>query len=259
MSSPFTTRRWILIHIFAAIIVMTCLALALWQFDRLQNRKADNQRLLAQDQLPVADLNDVFAGSGNEAEATAYRRLKAAGSYDLAEEVLLRSRSLEGRPGHHLLTPLVTESGKALIVDRGWVPMDVEEPGEGRTAPPDGRVEVQGRLLLSEEKGFLGLSDPPPGRVTSLPRADLDRLSDQLPYPVYPLYLRLQEQRPANPGELPEPAPIPEPDDGPHLSYALQWLFFGFAGSVVYVGLIRKERQKGDREPTPSEPTSPTG
>ncbi|MEX2586471.1 MAG: SURF1 family protein [Actinomycetota bacterium] len=245
MHSPFATRRWMIIHIFAAIVVMTCLALAAWQFDRLQTRKADNHRLLEQARLPAADLQEAF-GAGSDSvslDRAAYRRLETSGTYDVSEEVLLRSRSQEGRPGHHLLTPLLTGSGTALIVDRGWIPMEIDEPGTAQTAPPEGRVRVAGLLLQSEKKGFLGISDPPPGRVSSLPRVDLDRLGEQLPYEVVPLYLRLQDQQPPNPGELPEPVPIPEPDDGPHLSYALQWLFFAVAASVAYAGLIRKERR----------------
>lgn len=246
MRNPFTTRRWILIHVFAAIIVVTCLALASWQFDRLQSRREDNQRLLDQSRLPAARPQEVFGSQGRAGslDAALYRRLEVTGTYDLSEEVLLRSRSLDGQQGHHLLTPLLTDSGTALIVDRGWIPLSIDQPGTDRTAPPEGAVEVIGLLLESEEKGFLGLADPPPGHVDSLPRADLDRLEEQLPYPAFPLYLRLQEQQPANAGELPRPAPVPAPDDGPHLSYALQWLFFAIAAAVVYAGLIRKERQR---------------
>lgn len=261
MLNPFTSRRWILIHIFAAVIVIVCLALALWQLDRLQSRKADNERLLAQTRLAPADLEEAFGPQSDDdgLDAAVYRNLETTGSYDLSEEVLLRSRSLEDRPGHHLLTPLMTDTGTALIVDRGWVPLSVEEPGTQQTAPPDGSVEVAGLLLQSEDKGFLGLSDPPPGHVDSLSRVDLDRLEEQMPYPVFPLYLRLQDQQPANSGELPEPAPVPEPDDGPHLSYALQWFFFAFAASVAYGGLIRKERQRLGGRKAEDEPTPATG
>lgn len=255
MRNPFATRRWILIHVFAAVIVVTCLALASWQFDRLQSRRADNERLEEQSRLPAARPQEIFGpqGRAEDPDAALYRRLEATGTYDLSEEVLLRSRSLDGQPGHHLLTPLLTDSGTALIVDRGWIPLSIDQPGTDRTAPPAGTVEVSGLLLKSEEKGFLGLADPPAGHVDSLPRADLGRLEEQLPYPAFPLYLRLQDQQPANPGELPQPAPVPPPDDGPHLSYALQWLFFAIAAAVVYAGLIRKERQKTGQDDQVSE------
>lgn len=247
MSSIFASRRWVVIHIATAVIVVTCLSLAAWQFDRLQDRKADNARLSEQMQLPATNADAAFEGASPTDDAL-YRRVTASGRYDPGEEVLLRSRSFEGRPGHHLLTPLVTDSGTALIVDRGWVPLEIEQPSLPEAAPPTGTVEVTGVLLASETKGFLGLADPPAGHTDSLPRADLDRLADQLPYPIHPLYLRLQNQLPAGSQALPEPVPIPEPDEGPHLSYAVQWLFFGFAATVVYAGLIRKERQRAAAE-----------
>ncbi|HEX2053664.1 MAG TPA: SURF1 family cytochrome oxidase biogenesis protein, partial [Actinomycetota bacterium] len=98
--------------------------------------------------------------------------------------------------------------------------------------------------LPSEERGFLGVSDPPPGRVTAIPRIDLERLAGQLPYPLYPLYLRLFDQQPANSGALPEPVPIPPPDEGPHRDYALQWFAFAGTALIIYLGLMRRERAR---------------
>ena len=37
------------------------------------------------------------------------------------------------------------------------------------------------------------------------------------------------------------PAPIPELDDGPHLSYAFQWFAFATIATVGYVILVRRE------------------
>ena len=42
------------------------------------------------------------------------------------------------------------------------------------------------------------------------------------PYPIYPDYLWLQTQQPAQPGALPQRVPLPPLSDRPHLSYAIQ-------------------------------------
>jgi surfeit locus 1 family protein len=70
---------------------------------------------------------------------------------------------------------------------------------------------------------------------------DLDRLAGQLPYPLYPVYLRLQSQQPANAGDLPRPVHIPAPSDGPHMEYAIQWFLFAATALVIYLGLIRRD------------------
>ena len=55
-----------------------------------------------------------------------------------------------------------------------------------------------------------------------------------------PWYLRLDRQVPTG-GELPLPAPLPEPTDGPHLSYAIQWFAFATIAAIGYVVLLRRE------------------
>ena len=115
------------------------------------------------------------------------------------------------------------------------MPLDVDEPGAPAAAPPSGAVDVEGVLFSSE--------NDPPGSVgagrpveTTLSRLDLRTIQAQLPYPIAPSYLLLQGQIPAQPDGLPEPSPLPELSDGPHLSYAIQWFTFAaiaVAGCVV--------------------------
>ena len=62
-----------------------------------------------------------------------YLPVVVTGSYSPENEVLLRGRSTGGGPGFHVLTPLVLGSdagelaGKAVLVERGWVPYDMDE------------------------------------------------------------------------------------------------------------------------------------
>lgn len=255
----FLNRRWIAIHLMTLVIVAVCLAMAFWQFGRLQDRRAENDRLNARQQLPAEDLNSLLAGSdagADEAEQAVFRHAKTRGTFDTSEQVILQSRSFDGRQGNHLLTPLVLESGEALLVDRGWVPLPTDEKVTAEAQPPPAPVTVDGVLLPTEKRGFLGVSDPPPGEVTATPRVDLERLAGQLPYPLYPVYLRLQGQEPANAGDLPRPVPIPAPSDGPHMEYGVQWSLFAATALVIYVGLIRrdvKQRRADESEPEEDE------
>lgn len=258
----FLTRRWITIHVLTLVIVVVCLLLANWQFGRLQDRKADNARVAAQSELPTVELDRLLPSaeaSGEEVEAASYRSVTVRGTYDLDQQVVLQSRGYKKRPGNHLLTPLVTSSGDAVLVDRGWVPLEGDGADPEAAVPPSGAVTLTGLLLPSERKGLLGVSDPPPGRVSATPRIDLERLEDQMPYPLHSLYLRLQEQQPGNSGPLPEPVPVPPPDEGPHFEYLLQWLLFAATAFVIYLGLIRRElsrRRGGAGEPDEPEPVA---
>ena len=226
-------------HVLALVVVVACLGLAVWQLQRLQDRRDENARVSAQTRLPIVGLESLLASPGESRDA-AYRRVTVSGTYDVEQEVVLQSRSFKNRPGNHLLTPLRASSGTAVVVDRGWVPIDINRPGAPQALPPGGEVELTGVLLPGETKGLFGISDPPPGVVTAIPRVDLERLNEQLPYSVPRVYLRIEEQIPAA-AALPEPVPLAALNEGPHLEYALQWGFFALVSVIVYAALIRKE------------------
>ena len=52
--------------------------------------------------------------------------------------------AIDGRVGHHVLTPLVRQGGAAVLVDRGWVPADRAHPATRREGQPAGPAEVAG-------------------------------------------------------------------------------------------------------------------
>lgn len=246
----FLSRRWIAIHLLVLTIIVVCVSLAFWQLRRLEQRKAVNARLEQRMNQPVVNLERLLGSAeapDGPVEQARYRTVRVEGTYDVDEQVVLQSRSFQGRSGNHLLTPLLLSSGEAVLVDRGWVPLPTDDGVLAESAPPAGPVRAEGVLLPSEQRGFLGISDPPPGKVTALPRIDVERLAGQVSYPMYPLYLRLRDQDPANPGPLPEPVPIPPADEGPHLEYALQWFAFAATALVVYLGLMRREASRRRR------------
>ena len=71
---------------------------------------------------------------------------------------------------------------------------------------------------------------------------DVDGIASTLPYEVAPLPLRLTDQSPPQPGDLPRPEPPPELSEGPHLSYAIQWFSFAAIALVGAVILHRRDR-----------------
>jgi surfeit locus 1 family protein len=234
--------RWILMHALVLVVVSLFAVAGFWQLSRLADRRASNQRIedaLAQD--PV-DLDQMVAVGGDRP-----RRARATGRYDARRELLVPGRSFEGTGGSHVLTPLVLPSGVAVLVDRGWVPADINEVPVQPAAPPSGRVRVRGVLMPPEPKRPLSPDNPSTGTLKTLRRIDPVRLREQLPYDVITMYLLLEEQRPA-PDELPRYAPLPERTEGSHLAYAVQWFAFIVIALVVYGAILRREARKGDAQ-----------
>ena len=134
----------------------------------------------------------------------------------------------------------ITSPWLMIFVDRGWVPLNVDQPGTAAVAPPAGEVDVEGVLFASEgdPPGAVGGADT---RETTLARVDLAKIQSQLPYPIAPDYLLLQQQSPAQPDGSPVPAPLPRLTEGPHLGYAIQWFTFAIIALAGFVILALRE------------------
>jgi surfeit locus 1 family protein len=224
-----------------------CVRLGFWQLDRLEERRAFNAELEA----AVASQPTSLADLPTEDDVT-YRRVTVDGTWDARHEVILFGRSLEGRPGNHVLTPLRLADGRAVLVDRGWVPSDVRAPPVGGdAAATPGDVSVDGIVLPSDDaEGGAGGGALP----TQVRRVDVAALDAAIPYDLVPsVYVLLQTQTPDQ--ERPIPAPLPETSEGPHLSYAIQWFTFATIAVVGYVLLVRRAR----RGSAASQPTSDPG
>lgn len=241
----FLTPRWLAAHVVVLAVVVVCASLGFWQLRRLEERRALNSRIEARGSLPAEPIPRPDATRPGE---LLYRPVEVRGVYDTDREVLVAGRSLGGRPGHHVLTPLVTEEGWGVVVERGWVPFELDRPPVAGAAPPDGVVRVVGVVLRSEDAG----TDGPAGGV--LRRPDVAAIAGGLDYPVHPDYVRLQHQDPPQEGGFPVAVGPPETTEGPHLGYAVQWFLFGGTAIGVYLALAWREARRGRRSPHPAQP-----
>jgi surfeit locus 1 family protein len=223
-------RHTILILV-SAIVAATCVRLGFWQLDRLHGRRDVNAMLAARGSEPQAPIANV------PPDELPYRRVEATGTYDPSQEWILSGRTTaQGEPGNHVLTPLELGDGTAVVVDRGWIPIDeTGVPVSGNAAAPGGRVTVTGVAMPPDETAP---ASPAPSIAT---RVDLARAG--LPYRLLPVYVLLQDQTPAQ--DLPIPGPPPTFDEGPHLSYAIQWFAFAAIAVVGCGVLLVRDRRRG--------------
>jgi surfeit locus 1 family protein len=232
------TRRWILGHLIVLLVVVGCVVAGFWQLDRLDQRRSFNARVERQLSRAPQPLDQVITpGTRIDPAAVAYRRVEVEGTYDVSREVVLVGRSLNEQTGNDLLTPLVTSDRRVIFVNRGWVPPQFEQPPVAQAIPPTGTVRLTGVLFPPESIS----SGTRQGRASELVRIDIGLLRQQVPYPAYPDYLWLQTQDPAQTGALPQRVPLPTLNEGPHLSYAIQWFIFATIGVVGYPVLMRRE------------------
>lgn len=269
------SRRWVSLFMVALLVIPLCVTAARWQLDRLHLRQEQNAQVHRNAEATPRAISELTSVGGTVAKVDEFRAVTVTGRYDEEHQLFVRSRSMGGRPGFYVLTPLVTQAGPAALIIRGWVAAPPDRTPPPLPVLPDGDVTVTGRLKPTEDQNTRGpkdASDVPDGQVV---RIDIPRIAPSMPYPVYGGYVQLATQDPVVPivdGEfVPTPLGLPTRSEVLHWSYAAQW--FVFAG-IVPIGiclLIRREmidRRRGTRmpaqrtadEPQPADPPSvPSG
>lgn len=243
------TRRWVGGLALAVAAAVACVLLGTWQWGRHEARVARNALVVANYDREPVDADQVLrSGPGWRLPVGAtWTPVRLVGRYDPDGTVLLRNRPLDGASGYHVLVPLETADGRRLLVDRGWLPAgeDGDRP-DAVPAPPSGQVEAVVRLRPPEEASD---RDAPAGQTyrivpAALP-SDAGAGGSGL---VTGAYGELA-------GEVPEPAeapvllPRPELEEGPHLSYALQWVMFALLALVGF-GVVARRTAIEDAELT---------
>lgn len=207
-------RQDITLGVVAILVATVCVLLGRWQLNRLTQRRARNSVLAARLALPPLTVRrDIGADSARQ------RRVVTQGVYDFSAERTWPGRSFQGTPGVALITPLRLADGSVVLVDRGWVPSpDAFHVDHALYREPD-TATVTGIALI-----------PPRGR------GDVDVAG------FLPFVIQLETPEPPPNRGLPRRWPPPAFDDGPHLSYAIQWFSFALIALVGTAVLIRKGR-----------------
>lgn len=238
------TRRWIGYLALALVFAVACVSLGFWQFARLEESRTQIARIAANyDSTPVA-LESVLPTLDAFDLGDSWKQIYVSGQYLDDQQILVRSRPLNGDVGFEVLVPLLSGDGRIFIVDRGWIPSGNTTSIASRVPePPQGDVLVIARLKPSEPA--LAGREAVDGTVPTihLPMVR-DLVSENITNAnvIVGAYGLVVSESPAV-TEMPTPAVKPELDEGPHLSYALQWMIFAVMGFVGLGLAVRNERR----------------
>lgn len=231
--------KWLIGHLIVVATAVAFVNLGFWQLRRLDEKQNRNRVIDQQMHRPTTPLDTLIgptvAVDDPRIETIVNRRTRVSGRYDPAAEVLVRSRSLNGQAGYHVLTPLIEHGDLAVLVNRGWVP----GPDSERAAP-SGTVVVTGLVLATQRRGSIGPTDPPSGVLREMARSDVERVRRQYQGDLYPIIIQAESTEPAPSLDLPILLPPPAQDEGNHLSYALQWFSFTAIAILGWMALLRR-------------------
>jgi len=225
--------KWILFHLLVIVLVVAMINLAFWQLRRLHERRQFNAEVRANATQPVVPLDDLRAGLQQHAPVE-WRRVSATGTYVPGHQFLVVNRAQNGDPGQNVVDALQLDDGALVLVNRGFVKETDRVPAE-----PRGTVKVIGRLRNSEHRRTGQASDIGTDVLTEIRRVDIDVLREQFKSPVLPMYIEQLESAPHDDANL-QPIVAPTLDEGPHLSYTVQWFFFSGCVLVGWVLAVRR-------------------
>jgi cytochrome oxidase assembly protein ShyY1 len=248
--------KWIAFHLLVFGAIASMIWLGLWQLDRLDARREFNEIVAERVEQPPVAFDELLTNAGTDADPSdlEWRQTLVTGSY-LPGQILWFNRSQDGVAGDNVLSPLVTVDGTTVLVNRGFVPL-------GTTAPPapTGSMELLARVRVPQQRQLGQLTDPADRSepLTEVRRIDLDALAQQLPAPLAPVYVDLVDAIPAPAATDPAPLPPPTLDEGPHLSYAVQWFIFAACVLVGWVLAVRRSVRTRRRDDDPGAGHTPS-
>lgn len=232
----FISRRWWWVTLLVLALIAVFARLGVWQLSRLEERRAQNAAYLAQiSQSPVAlDASYLTANMDELVDRSAI----VQGQYDHDEQIILTQQSWLGRPGAHLVTPLVLADGTtAVLVDRGWIPAADVTAGDFGQFDEAGQLSVVGAIQPSQTLSGDRQTEPT-GPQTQWYRIDVEAIQGQMPYGLLPFYL-LQTPLEGVQETLPyRVAAEIDLSEGPHLGYAIQWFLFAAVLGIGYARFV---------------------
>ncbi len=244
------SRRWALFAVVVVVLAYGCYLLGQWQFHRLQDRETTNAQTRVNLRADPAPVDEVLRVGRAPAVRDEWRRVTATGTYVADASTVVRYQTRDGASGVDVVTPLRTDAGPALLVDRGWLQTGnsgadtVDAP-----APPAGPVTVVGWVRADATGKAATVTDGSARAISST------EIGQTLDFPVYGGFVDVEKESPSPSTPLAH-AELPDLGNGPHFFYGLQWWFFGVLAVFGFFYLAYDERKKL-RTPPPEREREP--
>lgn len=224
------TKKWIALTLIVLILNPVFKSLSDWQYRRLAARQGFNAQIINAQRLPAIEFSSIAPKGQIQNRTDLWRNITATGSFLVDEQYFLRKRSLDSEAGLWVVTPFQTLDGEVITVVRGWTAAGASaKQNPELSALTTERVTLTGRLREISPKDVVEPNDLPSGQRMGI-------------NPKYgQAYLELVSSSP----QLKNPEivylPMPTLTDGPHHSYALQWLLFMVMLDGGYLILLRND------------------
>ena len=219
------------------------IALGLWQLGRAdQKRVLLEQREQGMSSVEILSLSD---GIVDNVDVLKFKKVKLNGHYDAAHQFLIDNQISSGRVGYFVLTPFIlTDGARAVLVNRGWVPLNANRqilPDLQFTTNP---IEVTGRINSFPSVGIklTGADQPSLGWPSVMQVVDTSILAEKLGYTLFTFQVELDKELPEGYKREWQVSKIMLPEQ--HIAYAMQWFALAFTLTVLFFWYSKKSKDE---------------
>lgn len=218
---------------FIALLV-ALFALANWQMHRAQEKQAlVDAKQVRQSTSALPLVKDVRL----DPILDRFRPAMAKGRYVEGQQWLLDNRLYQGLPGYHVFSLFRLDSGRQLLVNRGWVSVGESREFLPNLPLPQGEVTLSGHLDSPASVGLV-LGEQPFNSIAKLvllQNLDVAALAEAQNLDVLPLTLVIDA---GQKGALQyDWSAIETISPQKHLGYAVQWFALAVALLIIYLGV----------------------
>ena len=223
------------------VLLYTMVSLGLWQLDRADFKENLQSTIEQRKDLPTVTVDSLPLTT----DERRYLPIKLSGEFDTQHSFLLDNKTLNGKVGYHVLTPIKVSGSKAILISRGFIAL-----GRTRTQLPDvaasgGTIEIQGLLDMPPSRALL-LAENVHQLDTwpvVLQYVDLQEISQILGYELYDMIVWLDKDETGN---LQYDLPVLNLNAAKNNGYAFQWFAMTLALFIIYIVVNTKSKSESE-------------
>lgn len=223
--------------IFTLALLPILISLGFWQLHRAQQKQMlINHYQLAHHYQPL-DVQKLKAPWVR----WLFQPVVMTGHYDNDHALLLDNKIHQHQPGYHVITPLVLENGKKVLVNRGWIPLQ-DRKSLPKLPPIYGKQSVTGYIDIPNPKPFLlkqvNEGDSWPRRIQAI---EIEKIPFADKPSFYPVVVLLAPN--AQHGFIRDWQPVvPAMPPARHIAYAIQWFSLALTLLIIFIVVNLKRR-----------------
>lgn len=214
--------------------------LGFWQLDRADQKEqavAEQKLRGVQERLPLT-------GDEMDSELVRYREIEVRGHFLTEAQFFLDNRKHDRVAGYHVMVPMRIEgSGRAVLVNRGWIAQGKSRAESPLVAVPAGLQHVVGVVRVPTSHGFRLQQEADAAVRLYL---DLEQIGDGVGLEMLPFVVRQQSGAENLSDGLVRQWKRDQRESDPamHYGYALQWFAFALLLLGGWLAVVIKQRRE---------------